>query len=344
MYDALVERNTGALAALREHISFSDRVRAQVGKEEVKAIVGAHADLTAWRVIDHCSAITRTYALFEGFVMQLLKEYLAYVSTSRKFADLGGDFKIRYTRGIGQILVDQNKIRYKNFDIDLLISDLTKAIAGENVYTIHSAALLRTESNLRMAELDRIFAHCGLDGIKSWIDRHPSVIDFFQSEQRLSQTAESELQQIVEYRNEAAHGEVDQVLGAEVLVEFTTFFETLAVGIAGFVRMMIVKQNRAFGKLRVLGKITEKYHDDIIVAKITNASLAIGQEIYILGKEKILIGKIGSIQINDVNHQEFTVLDETEVGLTIGVNAKAGYELATDLPIQLPPPGAPAEL
>ena len=281
-------------------------------------------------MIDHCSAITRTYALFEGFVMQILKEYLAYMAGSRKFAELGTDFKARYTRGIGQILAEQSRIKYKDIDIDLLISDLTKAITGENVYTIHAAAMLRTESNLRMGELDRIFVHCGLEGIKSWIDKHPTVIGFFASEQRLSQTAESELQQIVDYRNEASHGDVDQVLGAEVLVEFTRFFEVLATSIADFVRMMIVKQNRKIGKLVVIGKVSEKFHDDIVVAKMRSTELVVGQEIYVLGPNKVLIGKVGSIQLDGADHQELIVTDEAEIGLAIGVTAKVGYELAID--------------
>jgi len=72
-----------------------------------------------------------------------------------------------------------------------------------------------------MAELKRLFGHCGLLEIESWVAKHSAIKDFFRLSHVFSETAESELKQIVEYRNEAAHGEVDQVLGTDVLIEVT---------------------------------------------------------------------------------------------------------------------------
>jgi hypothetical protein len=194
-------------------------------------------------------------------------------------------------------------------------------------YQIQPEAMLRAEQNLRMAELKRLFGHCGLLEIESWVAKHSAIKDFFSAQSRLSETAESELKQIVEYRNEAAHGEVDQVLGTDVLIEVTEFFEALLRSITDFVQYDTLRRAKKLGKAQVLGVISERLHDDVVVAKIANSSLKIGDIVYIYGRNLTMIGEIKSIQLNDVSHDAADITDEREVGLRLGVRASKGCEL-----------------
>jgi hypothetical protein len=339
MHTALLDRSLEGLKAVRQHVSFSARLRTQVGQPsfgckseaekcfDITALFGDAPDATSWRVIDHCTAITRTYALFEAFVAQLLREYLAFLAGSYKLSELGDEFMTKYTRGIGQILIDQDKARYENIDVVTLIADARDALSNKRPYQIQPEAMLRAEQNLRMAELQRLFGRCGLTGIGSWVTKHSALEAFVAAQSRLSDTAESELKQIVDYRNEAAHGDVDQVLGTEVLVEVTEFFEALLRSITDFVQYDTLRRAKELGKAKVLGVISERFHDDIVVAKITNSSLKIGDTVYINGKGLTMIGEIKSIQLDDVNHDSADITDEREVGLRLGVRAKEGCEL-----------------
>jgi hypothetical protein len=294
---------------------------------DIKALLGEAPDTTNWRVIDHCTAITRAYALFEAFVSQLLREYLTFLAGSYTLSELGEDFMAKYTRGIGRILVDQHAGRYENINVVTLIADATAALANKSAYHIQPEAMLRAEQNLRMVELKRLFSHCGLAGLEIWVTKHSAIEAFFAAQSRLSQTAESELKQIVEYRNEAAHDEVDQVLGTEVLAEVTEFFEALLQSITDFVQYDTLRRAKELGKAQILGLISERLHDDVVVAKIANLRIRIGDTVYIYGKGLTMIGTIQSIQLDDVNQDAADITDEREVGLRLGVRAKKGCEL-----------------
>lgn len=339
MHTAILDRNMEALAAVRRHVAFSANLRNQVGALtkncpddderflEIQRILSEASDPTSWRVIDHCAAVTRAYALFESFVMEILREYLAFLSSAYKLSDLGVDFGAKYTRGIGKILQDQDKHRYRNLDVASVISGVSDALAGKAGYQIQAEALLRAEQNLRMSELHRLFSDCGLVGLESWVTRHPAVTDFFAEQSRLSETAASELKQIVDYRNEAAHGEVDDVLGPEVLIEFTHFFEAMSRGLIDFIQYDTLRRAKELSRATVVGVISERYRNDVVVAKVSNATLSIGDQLYVFKKGMTAIAKIKSIQMNSVNMDSITVTDEMEVGLRIGVRVNVGCEL-----------------
>ena len=339
MHTALLDRSLEAFAAVRKHVSFSARLRNQVAQPSfgrktsgeqcvgISATLGEAADATSWRVIDHCAAITRTYALFESFVLQLLREYLLFLSGAYTLTALGPDFKAKYTRGLGQIMLDQDKQRYSYIDMTKLIAGANEAMTDTAGYQIQPEALLRNEQNLRMTELHRLFSQCGLTNVGSWVTSHAALADFFKDQSRLSETAESELRQIVDYRNAAAHGDVDEVLGADVLVEFTEFMEALCRSIVDFIQYDTLRRAKELGKATVIGRISERFRDDIVVAKITNATLAVGDTLYVFGKGLTMAAKVRSIQLDGVDMANATVDAETEVGLHIGVRAKVGCEL-----------------
>lgn len=339
MHAALLDRSVEALTAVRKHISFSANIRNQVAAPsfgcrangekcfDLAHVFGGAADATNWKVIDHCAAITRTYALFESFVQQILREYLSFLSGTYAFSALGASFRTKYSRGIGQLLVDQDKQRYQGLDLAGVISAANDAMTDKVGYQLQPEALLRAEQNLRMAELQRLFSQCGLSNLESWIARHPAVSEFFAAQSRLSETAASELKQIVDYRNEAAHGDVDEVLGTDVLIEFTHFFEVLCRSILDFIQYDTLRRAKELGRLEIVGVITERLRDDIVVARVANSTLSIGDELYVFGKGLTMTAKLQSIQRDDVDMQAVTIVDEAEVGLRIGVRAKIGCEL-----------------
>lgn len=339
MHAALLGRSLEAFSAVRKHVSFSAKVRDGVGQPafgceaegekrfDISSLFGESADTTSWRVIDHCAAITRTYALFESFVLQLLREYLLFLSGAYTLTALGPEFRAKYTRGLGQIMLDQDKQRYSYIDIAKLIAGANDAMTDTAGYQIQPEALLRNEQNLRMTELQRLFTQCGLTGIDAWVTSHSAVAEFFKDQSRLSETAESELRQIVDYRNAAAHGDVDEVLGVDVLVEFTEFMGALCISIVDFIQYDTLRRAKELGKATVIGHISERFHDDIVVAKISNATIAVGDTLYVLGKGLTKMAEVRSIQLNDVDVPSATVGAETEVGLRIGVRGRVNCEL-----------------
>lgn len=339
MHAAILDRSLRGFEAIRKHITFSANLRGQVGApelecaegnikcSEVRRIMGEASDSTSWRVIDHCAAVTRSYALFESFVMEALREYLAFLSGAYKLSTLGPEFGTRYTRGIGKILLDQHKHRYRDINIATLIAGASEALGDKDGYQIQTEALLRTEQNLRMAELHRLFNDCGLTGLESWVASHAAVKAFFADQARLSDTASSELRQIVNYRNEAAHGDVYDVLGPDVLIEFTYFFEAMCRSLLDVIQYDTIRRAKELNRAAIVGYISEQFRDDIVVAKVANATLTLGDNLYVFKKGLTMIAEVKSIQLDDVDVDTVTAVEEIEVGLRIGVRAKKGCEL-----------------
>lgn len=339
MHTALLDRAIEELHAVRKHLAFSGRVRTlsggpitactSEGKKclDLSELFNGAPDVTYWRVLDHCTTVLRAYALFEGFVLQVLREYITFLEQSYTLSELGVDFVGKYTRGIGQILLDHDKARYAKIDVPALLGEATHALSNSHPYQIRPEALLRAEQNLRMSELQRLFAHCGLTGIEGWVSGHKSVKTFFATQSRLSDTADSELKQIVEYRNEAAHGDVDQVLGVDVLIEVTEFFEALLTSVTDFVQHDTITRAKALGRAQVVGTILERYHDDIVVAKVANASIRVGDRLYLFGRRLTNIAEIKSIQVDGISADEVHVEADQEIGLALGVRGSVGCEL-----------------
>jgi hypothetical protein len=88
-----------------------------------------------------------------------------------------------------------------------------------------------------------------------------------------------------------------------------------------------MRRAKQLGHATVVGVISERCSGDIVVAKVTNTTLAVGEKLYIFGKGLTMMAELKSIQLNDVDVQVATIADETEVGLRIGVRAKTGCEL-----------------
>src|SRR5690606_21446033 len=114
------------------------------------------------------------------------------------------------------------------------------------------------------AELERIFGHCGLSGLRGWIEHHHALRGFFSSAARVSDTPEAELREIVNYRNEAAHGEVDDVLGVALLTEFAEFILNLCIAIAEFIQKDMIIRLTKKSKALEAGIVTETFSKNII--------------------------------------------------------------------------------
>lgn len=168
--------------------------------------------------------------------------------------------------------------------------------------------------------------------------------EFFAVQGRLSETAGSERRQIVPYRNEAAHGDVDNVLGSDELIEFTHFFEVLCRSLVDFVQYDTLRRAKELGGAAVVGVISERFREDVVVTKVSNTTLAVGDQLYVYRKGMTMIATLRSIRLDDVDVEKAEIANETEVGLRLGVRARVGCELLrlTEPPMEDPDAGIAA--
>ncbi len=262
------------------------------------------------------------YAVLEGFVDTVLREYLGFLNTTYSYVELSESFRSNYVRGVGLIVAESSKQRYKHLPVHSLASDLATALAGATSYRLTPEAMLIQEQNLRLAELERIFGHCGLSGLRTWIEHHHEIRAFFSSAARISGTPEAELREIVSYRNEAAHGEVDNVLGVAVLTEFTEFILSLCIAIAEFIQNDMLARLAKKSEALEAGVVTETFRGNIMVAVLRDASVAVGDIIYLAAQYRCTEAKVLSLQLEDRDVASVEAQDATEVGVKLDVIPK----------------------
>ncbi|WP_375467103.1 MAE_28990/MAE_18760 family HEPN-like nuclease [Nostoc sp.] len=143
-------------------------------------------------------------------------------------------------------------------------------------------------------------------------------------------TVEGELNELISYRNDAAHGFPDNVLGSNALLELCDFVETLCQALAELVTYKVIERKKSIGQAKEVGRITEWYKKhEAGVAKVEETILSIGSSLFLVneGSSCCYLATIESIKIDDISVNEVQTSKGMEVGLKFDVDAKKGFRL-----------------
>ncbi|MUL38429.1 MAE_28990/MAE_18760 family HEPN-like nuclease [Gloeocapsopsis dulcis] len=285
-----------------------------------------------WRVYDHCSVVTRLYAIYERFVEDLIKDWLNLLpGLFTRYSDLDERIRNTHLMGVGRLLVELNKNRYEHLSPEEVVRGLFLGVKGEDEYDLLSDAFLFHERNLRKETLEKLFADAGLSNMWTWVDKHQAVRNFVQEIRGNQNTTEGELNELISYRNDAAHGaRIDDVLGDKALLELCDFIESLCQALSEFVTSRVIERKKLIGQAREIGKITEWFKkQEAGVAKVDETILLVGNTIFLVSETSYCcqLATIESIQINQIPLQAVQTTNGMEVGLKFDINAKKGLSL-----------------
>ncbi len=282
-----------------------------------------------WRVYDHCSVVTKLYAIYENFVEDLIREWLRILPTLLTYFDLDERLKDTHQTGVGRLLIERKKNRYKYLPIEEIIKSLFTAVNNQQKYELYADAFLFHEQNLRKEILDKLLADVGICNAWNWICNHRSINQFTQE---INQTrVEAELIKLIDYRNEAAHGAIiDTVLSSQELIELCYFMESLCQAILDLFEYKMIECKEKVGQAKKVGKITEWFKNPKAgVAKVETTTLSVGCSIFLVSESLSYCqpATVESIEIDDKAETEIQVTTEMEVGLKFDVNARKGLYL-----------------
>lgn len=330
MYSAFLERTLKSIHALKRHLATSEALRSSIAegilkcKSDVPCFalppmpVDAAPERLEWRVIDHCTAVTRVYAIYEQFAQEMIREHLSLLQSRMAFEDLPDETRKAYRKGLAEILLKKDGPRYGNLNLPDMIAQYDRALTGKS-YVLEPQALLITEQNLRMQELNRLFTACGIASVDVWLEKHGAVVSFFAKEGRLAASAEHEMAELIKYRNDAAHGSinVDNLLGLDYLYEFCDFISSVCQALSERVQMTAIERLLSVGAAQKVGQVSECFRSNtVLVAKVTGRFL-VGDTIYLCGENYCLKREILSLQIQDIAHNSVFLDEVTEVGFGI---------------------------
>ncbi len=345
MFDELIKTLIANIATIRAILQTNDRLRSIVFKKEgvnddkleekteFIALIDKVPDETEWQIYDHCAAVMRLYAIYERFVEDLISDWLLLIPELVScYSNLEDKIQNTHREGIGRLLVDLNKNRFQHLSIEKVVQGLFNGITSAGQYELLPEAFLLHEQNLRKEVLAKLFADAGIENAWEWVKNHREINNFVEEVRGSQNTAEAELKQLIDYRNEAAHGFVDQILGTQELLDLGDFVESLCKSLSELVTYHVILGQTSTGKAREIGKITEWLKEPkAAIAKVNKVTLTLDKNLFLVLVNKkssyCYLAKIISIRINDIQTDKVEINDETEVGLKFDIDAKKGMSL-----------------
>lgn len=288
--------------------------------------------LRDWRVYDHCSAVTRLYAIYENFVENLISHWLGLLpGLFPRYSDLEEKIRNTHQMGVGRLLLELKKNRYEHLSPEEVVRGLFRGVTGEAEYDLLPDAFLFHEQNLRRETLEKLLADAGIPNAWSWVNKHRSIKNFVEEVRGSQNTAEGELNELISYRNDAAHGApIDDFLGSSALLELCDFVEALCQALAELVTYQVIERKKSIGQAREIGQITQWFKQHGAgVAKVEETTLSLGGRIFLVseGSSCCRLAAIESIRINDISKEEVQTTPGMEVGLKFNVEARKGFRL-----------------
>ncbi|WP_242061178.1 MAE_28990/MAE_18760 family HEPN-like nuclease [Nostoc linckia] len=284
-----------------------------------------------WRVYDHCAVVTRLYAIYERFVEDLVSDWLVLLpALFPLYSDLEDKIRNTHQIGVGRLLLELKKNRYEHLSLEEVIRGLFHGVTGEKDYDILPDAFLFHEQNLRREPLEKMLTEAGIPNSWGWVEKHRAVKYFLQEIRGNQNTVEGELNELISYRNDAAHGFPDDVLGSNALLELCDFVETLCQALAELVTYKVIERKKLIGQAKEIGRITEWYKKHKAgVAKVEETILSIGSSLFLVneGSSCCYLATIESIKIDDISVDEVETITGMEVGLKFDVDAKEKLSL-----------------
>jgi hypothetical protein len=153
----------------------------------------------------------------------------------------------------------------------------------------------------------------------TFINEHSAVKQFIKHERADTSTVEKELGDFIDYRNEAAHKQVENVLSSEEIGATGRFLIALGDALADMVDERVLRQRMDLNQYAIVLGITEIHHDGYVVIGTPDAEvrLAVGDEVIVFGTGTCSRAILESLRIGDRDEPEMTGNGVTEVGLRL---------------------------
>ncbi|AFZ08175.1 hypothetical protein Osc7112_3833 [Oscillatoria nigro-viridis PCC 7112] len=344
MFDELLKTVCLKISTVRSMIKINDRLRKIVFQDssdikqlkenpEFAALIEVISSKPEWRIYDRCAVVTRLYAIYERFVEDLISDWLRLMpDLVPRYSDLGEKIQNTHREGIGRLLIDLKKNRFQHLSVEQVVQGLSCGITDAGKYELLPEAFLLHEQNLRKEVLETVLKNAGIDEAWKWIINHKEVKYFVEEVRGSQNSAEGELKQLVDYRNKAAHGSADEILGIQELLDLADFVEALCKSLADLVTYNIILRQIDRGLVSEIGKITEWFKKPQAgVAKVKEVTLTVGEGVFlVLVNDELSYcysAKIESIQLNDISHNHVEITSEAEVGLKFDRDARIGLTI-----------------
>lgn len=284
------------------------------------------------RVFEHCTAIIRTYTVFERLVYALAGGWLNWVLRNNPEAVLNNPkSRIAYEMGLAEIFKRQTEPRFSDVDRFSLAKSHSFFDTKSKVILpveMNMAPFFATFPNLQISHICNLFVNVAIGSPENWLNESPPLLEL---RDEYSIGYAEALKDVVLRRNEVAHGNPDpgQLLGTNDLIARIEMVAAIGVSLYEFVlsSACTLDLGANFEK-GLIGDVTHSWPKSGAFELVTTSSvLGIGEKVLVLEKSCIFMDTIKSIQIEDVATTGFCGSIGTALGVKLNRLPKQNAKL-----------------
>lgn len=293
------------------------------------------------RRFDYAAFVVGLYSSFEKFIEELIAEYARLESGRVHYEDLPDKLKQQHLSRTAEMLV-RGRIgegRYVGLTELEVVKNLFECLNGIKPYKLNKAAIVAHDANLRVEQIDKLFAAIGIEQMCQTVRRADPLLDWYKKAKELDdaptdgvsfQLVEARIKDIVERRNQIAHngGNPTDLLGNDGMRDVVAFMEAFSRSIFNVTVGSYLQAHHAAGtagRIELKPKAGDGPYKNgtvVVVDRLTHR-IFVGQPVFIAGPSiSTRWGRIQGLQQNDAEVQEISPDELAPEGVGIKLNFK----------------------
>lgn len=284
----------------------------------VNAVLAVHQDSVVQQYVlirrrfDYAAFIVALYASLEKFIENLVAAYARLEVRRLQYVDLPPKLVRKHILRSAELL-SRGRLgegRYTGLTELNVVKNLFECLNGATPYTLNDAAITAHDLNLRVSEIDALFAAVGIEQICDRIRRTDALLEWYCTAKELdtlphdgvpTTTVDEQLNNIVERRNQVAHrgGNPDDLLGVSAMNDAIRFIEAFSKSLFAITVGRYLRDHHAVSGLHFRKRYKK---GTVVVVEQSTQRLFVGQPVFvIIDATGARWGRIQSIKIDDTH-------------------------------------------
>jgi hypothetical protein len=307
------------------HCSQADELAAELQRQ-----IGTGA---AKRQFDYNSAIISLYGLLEQFVEALVRAYAESLNRLvQDYSALPEPLRNSHIDASFTLLTRIELARYRGvITREQVIANLHSCLSNARPYRLNAEAFAYHTANFRVGVIDATLARLGLQGVSQRLRHYPAFAAYlgqaFPAVDPLRLTADEmfeTLNDLADRRNEVAHGQPNQLLSNNILLDYVAYVEAYCTSMEEAVSSDIVMRDAQTRAIDV-GAPIAVYNDRIVCLELKNTPIKVG-DILIAQTgntaRPVIAGEILEIQVNNAPLKTVAAAPSVKIGARVGYRTK----------------------
>lgn len=270
-----------------------------------------------WLVFAASSAILTLFSSFERRFSDGVSSFVSFLDNNKIPCYSEDSHKDKYKKSLNNLLGRLNWEKYKHLTEVSIVSSYLNFLQGSGEPRFVTEAVLLRDQNLRVETINEILSRVGLKDLEEWIVNTPALQSRYEKEELLRKF-KADWNELLQLRNDVAHGNLDSVPGTQLFDEYLTIVRTFSNLLGEYLTKKAIELDSQHIIFQHLGDVSQ-YFDKAkaaIVPSKKSIQLGVGDTVFLVGKFRVVQTKVLSLQRNGVDAVEFIAeADGIEIGL-----------------------------